>query len=193
MLFLAGAIGHPIQQHCNLSGHHDLYRTLVPPCSCADTYGSVVHILWTNLSLTPGGCPNHIIPLIEKHTQGHIQGQPILDHVYVARSVYCYVADMSACNEVEQACLMWGDCSGSLGQGKKVNWVICRTCQAWYHTVCVGLSPKLTTQDDFNFSCCSSPSSKDNMVYVYVSSTIITALFQREVPHIVAARASLTF
>ncbi len=72
-----------------------------------------------------------------------------------------------SCEELGQTCLMWGKCSGSLvTQGRKLNWVICRKCQAWYHNVCVGLSPKLTTRDDFGFSCCAPPSPSDNIMYV---------------------------
>ena len=72
LLFVAGATGHPIQQHCDLSGYHDLYKTLVPPCSCSESYGSVLHIMWINTSQTLGGCPNHIVPLITKHPTGQL-------------------------------------------------------------------------------------------------------------------------
>ena len=67
---------------------------------------------------------------------------------------------------------MWGKCSPSLAsqKGKKLHWVICKTCQAWYHNVCVGLSEKLTTLDEFSFSCCTLPASpEDDIVYVIAS------------------------
>lgn len=72
------------------------------------------------------------------------------------------------CDKIGQTCLMWGKCSESLAtQGKKtLDWVICSTCQAWYHNVCVGLCPTLTAYEDFDFSCCATPSPKDNLTYV---------------------------
>lgn len=148
LLFLAGATGHPIQQHSNLSDHHDLYKTLVPPCSCAEKYKSVVHIMWTNSSQTPGGSPNHIIPLVEEHPSDHSNSNSKL-----------------FCEDLGQTCLMWGKCSKSLeAHGRKVDWVICQKCQAWYHTICIGLSPKITSQDNFEFCCCACPSPEDDVI-----------------------------
>ena len=69
VMFLAGAISHPIQQHCNLNGH-ELYKTLVLPCSCNTNYDSIVNIMWTNLSQDACGSPNHIIPLLADNPTG---------------------------------------------------------------------------------------------------------------------------
>lgn len=145
LLFLAGATGHPIQQHCNLSGYHDLYKTLIPPCSCAESYRSVVHIMWTNLSQTTGGSLNHIIPLIEKHSPGQLVLFTL--KVVIANPIIIIAGDVNinvsripigiSCEELEQTCLMWGKCSGSLAtQGKKlaIDWVKCMrgiTMSAW--------------------------------------------------------------
>ena len=62
MLFVAGALGHPIKQHCHHVGQ-DLYNVLVPPCSCAEELKCVLHVLWVDAS---GGnrAPNHLVPLI---------------------------------------------------------------------------------------------------------------------------------
>ena len=46
-----------------------------------------------------------------------------------------------SCEELHLKCLMWGECTGSLaGQGKELDWVLRKTCQAWYCGVCEGLS-----------------------------------------------------
>lgn len=72
---------------------------------------------------------------------------------------------LSTCIEIEETCLMWGKCYSSLAsQEKSIGWVICDTCHSWYHSACVGLATKLTSRDDFNFSCCASP--QKNEVYV---------------------------
>ena len=64
VLFLAGAIQHPIHQHCLME--YDFCNLLVPPCACSDFYGEVIHIMWVRMieeesALAP---PNHIIPLL---------------------------------------------------------------------------------------------------------------------------------
>lgn len=173
MLFVAGATKHPIQQHCNLTEHHALYQNMVPPCCCADTYESVVHIMWTNTSHAgPGACPNHIIPLVEKHPSGELVYPSLKQDVFLHLTFLGIDHGVSVrmslpCEELENTCLMWGKCLESVAtQGKRLDWVICKQCQAWYHNVCVGLSPKLTKHNNFEFSCCSPPSPKDNIMYV---------------------------
>ncbi len=63
ILFLAGALQRPVQQHCN-EIQQDLYKLLVPPCSCTNNYKSTLHIMWIRMSDESIGGPNHLIPLI---------------------------------------------------------------------------------------------------------------------------------
>lgn len=64
ILFMAGAVEHPIQQHCSVPGQ-DLYKLLIPPCACNVNWKSTLHIMWLGAS-TSTGPPNHLIPLISK-------------------------------------------------------------------------------------------------------------------------------
>ena len=61
---MAGAIQHPIQQHCGVM--YEFYNLLVPPCGCCEVYGEVINIMWVRMveeeSLLEA--PNHIIPLM---------------------------------------------------------------------------------------------------------------------------------
>ena len=62
LLILAGAIQHPIQQHCTIP--HEFYQLLVPPCSCSSQVLSVANVMWVNFSGNQNRAPNHLIPLI---------------------------------------------------------------------------------------------------------------------------------
>ncbi len=48
LLFLAGAIEHPLQQHCSHQGQ-ELYNLLVPPCSCVESYKLVLDLMWIKI------------------------------------------------------------------------------------------------------------------------------------------------
>ena len=62
VMFLAGAIATPIQQHC--VDEHELYTLLVPPCSCCETYKELVHIMWCRIGAASLGTYNCILPLL---------------------------------------------------------------------------------------------------------------------------------
>lgn len=63
LLFLAGATNHPIQQHCSRR-IGELYKLMVPPCSCAESYKPVADVMWVNFGGDKQGLPNHLVPLI---------------------------------------------------------------------------------------------------------------------------------
>lgn len=64
ILFLAGATGHLIQQHCSQQGQ-ELYNLLVSPCSCLETVKPKLNVMWVNFS-GHLATYNHLIPLISK-------------------------------------------------------------------------------------------------------------------------------
>ena len=80
ILFLAGATGYFIQQHCEEP--HELYQLQLSPCACCESYRGVMHIMLVQMSYEKS-IPtvfNHIIPLapisnqkgMKTHNYSHI-------------------------------------------------------------------------------------------------------------------------
>lgn len=49
-------------------------------------------------------------------------------------------------------CAAW-DCKRPSGAIKKITWVQCDDCDAWYHLICSGLKTKDATREDTYFHC----------------------------------------
>ena len=142
---------------------------MAPPCTCANSCLSVANLMWVNFSGHLRAAPNHIIPLVACDGELDFATFSYYENLFIESigggepSIERGNLGVSTCNEIEETCLMLGDCSPYLAPRGKNGWVICEVCQSWYHSVCIGLATTLTSQDSFHFSCCVPP--EENEVY----------------------------